>query len=387
MPTAKARLSARSLQHLEQGAIIWDDALAGFGARRAGTFTTYIYNYRVRATGKMKRVVIGRDTEMNPVEARDRATELAATVRRGEDPSEQSATPKQRAKTGNTLGQSIEAWLAHPHGWAPKTLANYKSAMKLTLLEDQELSGMLITDVGREHLVPAIDKAKARSASAGALAYRSLKSFLSHMEDRGLPPVSLPRAKRIAPQVKPRERSMADAEIKALWHAADGLTPLTAAAGRLVLLTAQRSGAMVQLRRGWVTAKAEAIVFPAEVMKGGKAHKVPLGPVARDIVMLVLTEDPQADQLFGSGNERFKQALPGWRKAAGLGADLRLHDVRRSLRTWAAANGYPDEVAEPAIAHRVAKDPLSQVYQLHRYEKEAGELLLAWQAHVAKVVA
>lgn len=387
MPTKKTRISTRAIEQIEQGAILWDDALAGFGARRAGSFSTFFYNYRLRASGKMKRVVIGRSTEMTPTEARDRAVALAAAVRAGDDPSEATATPKQRAKMGNTLGQAVEAWLNNPaHDWAKKTRDNYRTALRRSILDNRELAGMMLTDVGREHLVPAIDKITQRSAAAGALAYRALKSFLAWQEDRGMNPVSLPRARRVAPQVKPRERMLTDAEIKSLWHAADSLTPLTAAAGRLVLLTAQRSGAMIELRRSWITENLAAIEFPAEVMKGARRHRVPLGDAAQNIVARVLEEVPQADHLFGAGSERLKQALPGWRSAAGIEDAVRLHDVRRSLRTWAAANGYPDVVAEAAIAHQVAKDPLSKVYQLHAYEKEAAELLLAWQAHVEKVV-
>lgn len=111
MPALKARLSKSSLEQLEQGAILWDEALPGFGARRAGGFVSYIYNYRVRTTGKMRRVIVGRDTEMTTSEARDRAVDLAAAVRGGADPAKVMATPKQRQKAGNTLGQAIEAWL------------------------------------------------------------------------------------------------------------------------------------------------------------------------------------------------------------------------------------------------------------------------------------
>lgn len=387
MAAKKGRITVKFVEQLEPGELGWDDQLPGFGARRADNFTTYLYNYRVRATGKMKRLVIGRSTEMSPSEARDRAIAHAASVRAGDDPSLAAATPKARARTGNTLAQAIEAWLQFPgHGWAAKTLADYKSAMK-KITADTDVASKLLADVRREDLMTVLDDVRAKSPSAAAMLYRVLGSFLQFQDDRGTMSVTLPKARRVAPSVPPRERILTDKELRALWKAADSLTPLTAAAGKLVLLTAQRSGAVVKLRRAWVTEKGKAIEFPAVVMKARRPHRVPLGDLAQNILDMVLTETPESDHLFGTGGERLKQALPGWRKAAGLGTDVILHDVRRSLRTWAAANGYPDVVAEAAIAHQVAKDPLAKVYQRHGFEKEAGELLLAWQAHVEKVVA
>ena len=386
MAARKGRITVKLIGELGAGELAWDDQLPGFGARRAGGFVSFIYNYRVRSTGKMKRVVIGRDNEMSPSEARDRAIAFAADVRKGEDPALSSATPSARAKTGNTLGQAIEAWLAFPgHGWAAKTLADYKSAMgKITA--DEAVASKLLSDVSREDFMPIIDTTRARSPSAAAMLYRVLGSFLQFQDDRGAMSITLPKARRVAPAVPPRERAMTDEEIKALWHAAASLTPLTAAAGRLVLLTAQRSGAVVKLRRGWVTDKGKAIEFPASVMKASRAHKVPLGATAAEIVGMAIQEPEDADHIFGIGGERLKQALPGWRKAAGVDPGLKLHDLRRTLRTWAAEHGYPDVVAEAAIAHQVAKDPLAKAYQKHSYEREAGELLLAWQTYVADVV-
>ncbi|HEY6434299.1 MAG TPA: Arm DNA-binding domain-containing protein, partial [Acetobacteraceae bacterium] len=72
--------------------ITYDDEVAGLGVRvTAAAARAYIFNYRVRATGKERRITIGDatneagDTALKIGAARDKAEKLRQRVRDGED--------------------------------------------------------------------------------------------------------------------------------------------------------------------------------------------------------------------------------------------------------------------------------------------------------------
>ncbi len=384
MPAIKTRLSAKKLTSLEAGDLAWDTEVKGFGARKAkdGGVSLFL-NYQQRDTGKYKRIAIGKLGECSVDEARKRAATMRLEIRAGVNVAQQVETAVTRARSGEALGDYVNQWLDSPkHGWSDKTRYDYTRMMKRHLLES-DTAASRIQDVTRADLMKLVDAATDVSASGGALFYRTLSSFLGWADDRELTTVTLPKAKRVAPAPAPRQRVITDDELRKLWHAADCLTPLTAACGKLLLLTGQRSGAVQRLHRDWVT--QEGVTWPADVMKAKRAHFTPLNPWAYESIHPVLDRDGFA---FGENTNRLNLAWrKQWRKAAAVDEDLRMHDVRRSLRTWAAAKGFGHDASEAALAHSVQRDALSQAYQQHTYEDEAAEVLRGWQTHLKEVVA
>ncbi len=377
------KLSARNLADAQAGKLIWDTEVKGFGARKAnnGDVTLFL-NYQVRGTGKYKRLTIGKLGELTVDAARKRAAQMRLEIRTGADPSQQAETATAKAKHGDTLGQLVSQWLDSPkHNWSTSTRDGYVGAMRRDVL-NSDAAEIRIGDVTRADLMHIVDLATDRSSSSGALTFRTLNSFLTWADSRGLTEVTLPKASRAAPTPKPRTRVMTEDEIKALWDAAGTLTPLTAIAGRLVLMTCVRTGALQQLQCDWI--RQDGIVWPADVMKGKREFWTPLTPWAYDQIRPVLAQE---GAVFGQGTTRLKQALPTWRKAAGVDATVKPHDVRRAMRTWAAASGYGYEASEAALAHEVQRTALDKAYMQHSYAEEAAEVLRGWQNHVQELVA
>lgn len=384
MPAERMRMSARKLHGLPAGAIAWDTDVKGYGARMAanGSVTLFL-NYMNRATGKYRRHTLGHLGELTVDAGRKLAAQMKLEVRAGNDPAEKAETPKARARHGDTLGQFATEWLdGSKQTWSDKTRYDYRRVMARNLLET-EAADKRIGDVTRADLMRLVDAATDKNASTGALFFRTLNSFLSWADSRGLTEVTLPKASRAAPASKARDRVMSDDEIAALWHATDSLTPLTQSAGKLVLLTAQRTGAVQALKRDWI--RQDGIHWPADAMKAGRAHWTPLSPWALEQMRPVMDRD---GPVFGENTNRLNLAWrKQWRPAAGVDGTLRMHDVRRSLRTWAAKQGFGHEASEAALAHSVQRDALAAAYQHHDYREESGEVIRAWQNHVERLVA
>jgi hypothetical protein len=106
-----AKLTKRLVENLRPEAadvFLWDDLLPGFGVRmKPSGSRSYLVQYRNRH-GRTRRVTLGRHGVLTAEQARDRARQMLAAVRRGEDPSQdrrvRRATP--------TLASLAEQFLA-----------------------------------------------------------------------------------------------------------------------------------------------------------------------------------------------------------------------------------------------------------------------------------
>jgi integrase len=87
---------------------------------------------------------------------------------------------------------------------------------------------------------------------------------------------------------------------------------------------------------------SSAWIIPADRMKAGKAHRVPLTPQA-----LALLGDRGADDapLFTLASNAMLNAIKATRKGATV------HGLRATFKTWAAENGKDRELTERSLAH------------------------------------
>jgi integrase len=157
---------------------------------------------------------------------------------------------------------------------------------------------------------------------------------------------------------------------------------LLAAALEFAILTAARTGEVLGAQWGELDLAARVWTVPAERMKGGKVHRVPLSDAAMRVIeaMQAIHVD---DYVFpGRDGALGPQALR--RVLASLGRDdISVHGFRSTFRDWSAeATAYPREVAEMALAHTIS----SQVEAAYRrgdlFEKRAA-MMQDWAAWCA----
>ncbi len=166
-----------------------------------------------------------------------------------------------------------------------------------------------------------------------------------------------------------RERVLSNDEIKTLWHYDH--QPYTTIL-KLLLLTGQRRSQIWKFQPEWV--KENTIVFPAEIMKNGESHTIPLCP---------LTE--QYLQPF---------SFNGWSKAkvrldkhTGL-ADWTVHDLRRTFATVHAQLGTPIHVVETLLDHRSGSiSGVAAIYNRYNYLKEMRTALEIYEQHIQAIIA
>jgi integrase len=157
---------------------------------------------------------------------------------------------------------------------------------------------------------------------------------------------------------------------------------IAARALEFLILTAARTGEVIRARWSEMNLKDELWTIPAERMKAGKEHRVPLSDAA-----LAIVEDMQAirsgDFVFPSANTGrplSNMAMLKLLKRMKRG-DLTAHGFRSTFRDWAAElTVFPSEVAEMALAH-VVGDKVEAAYRRGDMFEKRRHLAAAWAAY------
>lgn len=142
------------------------------------------------------------------------------------------------------------------------------------------------------------------------------------------------------------------------------------------ILTAARSGEVRGAKWTEIDLKTKLWVIPAERMKAGKEHRVPL---SNEVIALLeaLPKEEGNDHVFlaAKGKQLSDMAMTAVLRRMDR-EGLTQHGFRSSFRDWAGeTTNYPREVCEHALAHRLA-DGVEAAYQ-------RGDLLLKRAALMA----
>jgi integrase len=128
---------------------------------------------------------------------------------------------------------------------------------------------------------------------------------------------------------------------------------------RFAILTAARSGEVRGARWSEIDMTATTWILPAERMKGGREHRIPLSEpaldVLREMALARVSRDPDALVFPGrdAGRPLSDMSLTAVLRRMGRG-ELTAHGFRSAFRDWTAEKtGYPTEIAEMALAHAV----------------------------------
>ncbi|WP_321929980.1 tyrosine-type recombinase/integrase [Paraburkholderia guartelaensis] len=157
--------------------------------------------------------------------------------------------------------------------------------------------------------------------------------------------------------------------------------PGTAArALELLILTAARTGEIIGARRDEFDLTARVWVVPADRMKMGKEHRVPLSPASVSIIKGAL-DGSKSEYLFHSPGKPDKplsnMAMLAVLKRMGR-SDLVSHGFRSCFRDWSGeTTHFPREVIEAALAHGI-RDKAEAAYARGDLFVKRGKLMEQW---------
>lgn len=162
---------------------------------------------------------------------------------------------------------------------------------------------------------------------------------------------------------------------------------VAARALEFLILTAARAGEVFGATWGEIDTKAKVWTIPANRMKAGKEHRVPLTAraiaIVEEVAALRTTKDATAFVFPGGragrplSNMAFKMLLNRMNETGFVP-----HGFRSSFRDWCGeCTPFPREVAEAALAHTVG-DAVERAYRRGDALEKRRKLMEAWEGFV-----
>ena len=154
---------------------------------------------------------------------------------------------------------------------------------------------------------------------------------------------------------------------------------VAARAFEFLVLTASRKTEVLGARWDEINLAERVWIVPAERMKAGREHRVPLSAPAIAIVERMAAIKCDSTLFPGVSANRGLGGMAFWRLLSRMGrGDLTTHGFRSSFRDWCAEKThFPAEVAEMALAHTVS-DRVEAAYRRGDLFEKRRQLADAW---------
>jgi integrase len=153
------------------------------------------------------------------------------------------------------------------------------------------------------------------------------------------------------------------------------------------ILTAGRTSEIIGAKRSEVDFEHTVWTVPADRMKGGREHRVPLAKAAAELLR-GMAKVREGDFIFpGTGGKPLSNmALLAVLARMGR-SDLTAHGFRSTFRDWGAElTGYPNELLEMALAHKVS-DETEAAYRRGDMIEKRRRLMESWAEFCSKPAA
>jgi integrase len=388
-----------------------DLAVPGFAVRvRPSGTRVYVLFKRRPGETKPTKITIGRIDVISLADARQRAREETAAVRRGVDvnaekrrQAEVRAAERQRAlaveaNTGypaGSFGELAEAFIRVECGALARG-AEVEAVIRRSLLPAwgrRPLDGLR-----RRDLTALLDPVVAAGRTQAAHKLREIAiRIVNWAVDRGeletnfLASPSRGRRRSGLLRRSRRDRVLSSDEIRAVWAACDRVAKPFGDIVRLLLILGQRREEIAGMEWRELDLEQSLWIIPPARYKTELEHAVPLPAIAVDLLRHV----PKIDDVYvfstvpGTRFSGFSKSMARLRPLAGI-ADWRLHDLRRTVRTGLsglrvdATHRIGSDIAERVLGHVIGG--VRGIYDRYQYLDEKRDALDRWANQLRDVV-
>ena len=148
--------------------------------------------------------------------------------------------------------------------------------------------------------------------------------------------------------------------------------------------TLSRPGEIAEMKWDWIDFDNEVIRFPAEIMKTGRVHEVPMSKQLK----ILLQSMPRVYEYVFTSDHFKRKGEPINRESvrlmfskAGLGGIQTAHGIRSIGATWLAEQGYREDVAEMCLAHS-SDSQVRKAYQRSDFLEKRRPVMQDWCDYV-----
>lgn len=345
-----------------------------------------------RAGGRQREMGLGSATSgaVSLADARQRAAQARKLLSEGRDPLEvRKDAERSVLALGTTFGSFADdyvethrsGWKSEEHAgqWAMTLGERYCAALRtrpIAQINIDDVLGVLqpiwlsVPETARRirmRIEKILDAAKVKGLRSGDNPAR-WRGNLDHL---------LPRQPKSG---KRHHAAVPFAEVPGVLARLRELSSVSARALEFAVLTAARTNEVLAATWGEFDLQTKTWTVPANRMKAGREHRVPLSDAALSILK---QQQDLSDTLVFPGlyPDQPLSDMALLMCLRGLNRNETVHGFRSSFRDWAAEKtDFPSEVVEMALAHRVANATEAAYRRGDLFEKRR-KLMQAWEAY------
>ena len=353
---------------------------------------------RFTINGKRREMGLGSFPDVGLAEARDKAAEYRKQAKNGIDPIEARQIGAEETPTFTTCAARYIR--AHRRGWKStkharqwvRTLKTYARPVigkkKVDTITTENILAILspIWTTKTETAKRIQGRIENILDYAAAYKYRDPQNparWRGHL-DKLLPKPS--RVKKVT-----HYPAMPHTEVATFMAELSSLGSISALALQFLILTAARTKEVLQAQWNEIDLEAAVWTKPAERMKAGREHRVPLSDAALSILEALprIEGNPYLFPGARHGRPLSNMALLKLMRSMGYGVDgdrgdYVPHGFRSSFRDWSGeVSSFPRDVAEMALAH-VIKNKVEAAYRRGDLFAKRCKMMQEWADYVNK---
>lgn len=342
---------------------------------------------RLQANGKRRDYGLGSLKDVSLTEARDKAREFRKQLRGGIDPLDAKRKAAAHIPPFREVAKAVHA--EHKPGWRnDKHVAQWLSTLETyafpylgDLRVDQVDTGHVRDALGEIWLSKPETARRVRQRIGTVLDYAHGKGWRPHPFGMVAVNKSLPRQ----PRKTGRFEAMPYVRVPEFLDTLRERVSMGRLALEALILTAARSGEIRGARWREVDLQGSTWTIPAERMKAGKAHVVPLSPAALDVFRRAAALRIEATDLVFHGTKRCRPLsdMTLLKVLRDMKDPFTVHGFRSAFRDWVAEETtFPREIAEAALAHAVP-NRVEAAYLRTDFLEKRRKLMRAWGEYCA----
>jgi integrase len=363
----------------------FDSRTSGLGLRissagRKSWFVMY------RHAGRLRRYTIGTYPALGLTHARDKAKELMHESAMGNDP----ATDKQVNRGAPTFGEM-----------AVQYIELYAMTNKRSWKEDQRIldhdllpkwKNVKAHEIKRRDIISLLDVIVQRAPIQANRTLALLRKMFNWAISRDLVEANPCTAVKMPAKENRKDRMLSDDEILIFWNglATASMSELTRLCLKFQLVTAQRKGEIIiaewsefDLNNGWWT-------IPSEKAKNKLSHRVPMSPLALQLLEQIKSLSGESRWLFPSSkgdkpvlDTSIDHALHKNEAKFGI-PPFTPHDLRRTAASHMTGMGVSRLTVSKILNH--VESGITAVYDRHSYDREKRKALDKWGDKLTKIL-
>jgi integrase len=335
--------------------------------------------------GRRREMGLGRYPDVSLAVARRKASQQRETLASGSDP----LAVRQRP-LASTFGEIADNYIAaHSLSWKN---AKHQAQWRMTLTRyAKPLRGKRVDEITVADVLDVLKPIWTKRPETAARLRGRIEAVLDAAKAEGLRQGENPAAWRgNLKHLLPKQTKLTRGHHKAMPYpdVPQFVTELRerqsvdALALEFIILTAARTGEVLGATWGEVDLQSSIWIVPAKRMKSARAHRVPLGRRALEILELIKQlRASDADDAFifpGARNKRLSEMATAMLLRRMGHDDITTHGFRSSFRDWAGeVSSFQREVIEAALAHRVG-DATERAYRRGDALEKRRQLMDAW---------